>query len=413
MIEKNKLNLFLYFGYIPNSDIKFLNHIVHSKLKNNKFTEYEDINKTIKIGKQIFSSIFENRTSNKIDNIVPLSGGLDSRAILSGLLECLQSNNITTVTFGTPNTWDFSIGNLVAKKIGTKHHKIDLTKDINSWSTESLVETARNLDSPIWIFDKHINKKIVDIFGINSTYWSGFMGDPIAGSHLHEIASTKWEDAVDIFLKKNRRTHFKLNKNNYKNDIPNHAFYNKSVLEYEEQLDFSLRQGGYIQQIVLQKEFNFSTPFLHEKWIGFMLNSPRTYRYKQYLYKNILFSNYHHLFKLPTKNLRGKSLSNSKQSLIVNNFSLYANSLFYKLFGKNYIKFKNINYVDFEFMMIHNNKFNNLIKENLHDLSKRNIIDWINFKTILNQYTKPIYNLTEIVTTLVSLEIYLKSKNIQ
>ena len=41
--------------------------------------------------------------------MVPLSGGLDSRTILAALLEAGLKDRITTVTYGTPGTWDYDI----------------------------------------------------------------------------------------------------------------------------------------------------------------------------------------------------------------------------------------------------------------------------------------------------------------
>ena len=56
----------------------------------------------------VFKAAFENVSEGH--HIVPLSGGLDSRAILGGLLDAGLKDQITTVTFGTLGTWDYDIG---------------------------------------------------------------------------------------------------------------------------------------------------------------------------------------------------------------------------------------------------------------------------------------------------------------
>lgn len=56
-----------------------------------------------------------------------LSGGLDSRAILGGLISAGLKDSIVTVTFGTPGTYDFDIGKKIATELGIKHELIDLT----------------------------------------------------------------------------------------------------------------------------------------------------------------------------------------------------------------------------------------------------------------------------------------------
>ena len=60
-------------------------------------------------------------------HIVPLSGGLDSRAILAGLLDRGLKDQIIATTYGTPGTYDYDIGCRVAKKIGVKHKAFDLS----------------------------------------------------------------------------------------------------------------------------------------------------------------------------------------------------------------------------------------------------------------------------------------------
>lgn len=78
--------------------------------------------------KKSFNECFENKEYENCEHVVPLSGGLDSRAILAELLDRGLRKNIITVTFGTPGTLDYEIGAYVARKARVYHENIDLTK---------------------------------------------------------------------------------------------------------------------------------------------------------------------------------------------------------------------------------------------------------------------------------------------
>lgn len=101
---------------------------------------------------------------------IPLSGGLDSRGILGALLECTSAQNIYTFTFGIPGTYDYEIGNMIAKKDGTKHKCINLLN--YQYTQYELEEVFRRVDMqtvlfftyPISITDEIMNDKDV---------WSG------------------------------------------------------------------------------------------------------------------------------------------------------------------------------------------------------------------------------------------------
>ena len=120
------LNSFLKLGYFldyQNKDISIdISNIDKEKYKN--ISEHELIEIGSKLWKESISSNFHENQKH----LVPISGGLDSRAILAGLLEYTEAKNIYTYTFGTPNTLDYDVGNYVAKKLGTDHTSFDLTE---------------------------------------------------------------------------------------------------------------------------------------------------------------------------------------------------------------------------------------------------------------------------------------------
>lgn len=66
--------------------------------------------------------------------LIPLSGGLDSRAILAEVLQITSKENIITFTFGHPGSFDFEIGKLVAKNAGVRN--IELGVEMDSFESQ-------------------------------------------------------------------------------------------------------------------------------------------------------------------------------------------------------------------------------------------------------------------------------------
>ena len=62
------------------------------------------------------------RETDGLNSIVlPLSGGLVSRALLGAALAVFPREAITTLTYGHPRSWDFRLGAALAQKFGVRH----------------------------------------------------------------------------------------------------------------------------------------------------------------------------------------------------------------------------------------------------------------------------------------------------
>ena len=112
-MDATNLNSFLKFGYFldyKNSNYSF----DFSNINKNKYKDFTE-EKLINIGIKLWKNAIRNQFDEKEMNVVPLSGGLDSRAILATLSEITDPSKIYTYTFGSPGTWDFEIGNYIAK----------------------------------------------------------------------------------------------------------------------------------------------------------------------------------------------------------------------------------------------------------------------------------------------------------
>ncbi|ATU08253.1 asparagine synthase (glutamine-hydrolyzing) [Methanohalophilus portucalensis] len=314
---QRKIISYLYFGYLPIADQTI--DIGIDKLDINKkdtyklFNEKELVQKGVESLKNGFADCLNNIDDyQNRKHIVPISGGLDSRAILAGLIDLGLKDNIVTVTYGTPGTLDYELGNLVAKHAGTKHISLDLS-NINI-TQQSLGWTYKSGAEWTQLFTSYYNHRITHKFGYEAVYWSGFMGDPLAGSHLQAQESSTWDLAVFEFAKRNQ---FSKNFNllppqfNPCDVLPQEPIYDTNLLNFDEQLDFAIRQHSFIKPTVMAKGYNYIAPFTNQNWINFILNVPYEYRYNEYIYKKILQEAYPDFFKLPVKNRMGLTLDDS------------------------------------------------------------------------------------------------------
>jgi len=409
-LSKDDICAFLYFGYIPKLTENTyrppwnIEQVTDNQKTLASLTESQLIDEGVVILQDSFNNI-----SNG-DHIVPLSGGLDSRAILGGLIETGLRDQITTVTFGTPGTFDYDIGVHIAKKMNVRFETIDLTKIIVN--ENQLMETAEDLGECFWIFDAFYNRQIPKKFGSGAIYWSGFLGDPLAGSHLPKIEHASWKEVKKHFMEHGKFVKsIDLTPPEYRMDsrIPNVPLLSNSPLCYEELLDFSVRQDFYIKKIILISNFNYQAPFLNDGWVNFILNIPKRYRKNEYLYKKILMRAYPELFRLPVKDnfglpLNAPYLKNIVHKAINNTQSFCSKCLPGVFTGESPM----INYIDFNKALRSKKDLKNIVYNNVQDLAKRHLIDWVDIINIWGLHQKGKGNYADALTLLTSLEIYLK-----
>ena len=111
---------------------------------------------------------------------VPLSAGLDSRAILAELANRNMHDRVRAITFSHPKSFELNIAKKVAKTLGIKHDVIAWTqKDVIDY--QDLVNNVITTDGMIGS-TPYIPTNLYRKLNINSI-WSGFSGDPLMGSH--------------------------------------------------------------------------------------------------------------------------------------------------------------------------------------------------------------------------------------
>jgi len=346
----------------------------------------------------------ERRIKSKSHIIIPLSGGLDSRAILAAALSSKSAEEITTVTFGMPGTLDYEIGQSVAKKAGTRHLSMDLTKP-RRYREEYIRQTVESDGLAEIAYQVFISEweKLSDF---SNDILIGFMGDPIMGSHLFEEYLSNQPDSAEddkaasqLILKKQQQNDLALVSSllGIDEDVccemllqiieqGNESNKHRILSNYCEYWDFQNRQVKYTMQHVLKlrEDFNIGLPFLDKDLVDYMLEVPFNWRLNQQLYKQMLVEKFPMLFSLPTKSLQGLPLFPSRPSLIKRHImdSLRRNverwSLGYLPAMRSHRergRVEELNYLDFCTMLRKDLSFRSLCEDMLSVLRDRNMVN--------------------------------------
>lgn len=415
-MNSNLLNTFLYYGYIPSKSLfNFDSWLPYSANEIEKLkTQWKNISKQeiIDFGSLRLQEIIDANVTKQ--NIVPLSGGLDSRAVLGLLLQHYPKSKIKTVTVGMPGTYDYEIGRLVASTFNFEAAVIDLRTVV--WRTEDLVRFADTFKSPILLIDAFLFSKAYEFFKKErSVYWSGFLGEVLTGSHLPKTENSEWNAICKQFSKSRQATEGEVMSEpgfNPLKCLPNSSIIDKSIISGFEQVDMTVRQRQFIMPQVLPEAYGIKTPFLNTNWVNFCLSLPLAFRKNQILYKKILQQTFPDLFKLPTKNSAGLPLAESKGKKYVKKARLKARKWLRNKGILNEYKNPKLNYLDFaeEFRK---NSLKKVTRENLDDLKKRNIVNWINIEEIWRLHQSKKKDLSKALALLLSLEINIKAGNFE
>lgn len=415
MINENHIDSFLHYGYLPFPSEKQNERIVNwnNQLQNTS-VHLEDIIDEAELMEQgilALKKVFTNIESGT--HILPLSGGLDSRTVLGGLLYAGLEKQIIAVTFGTPGTFDFEIGQLLANKLGLRHEIFDFTK--LELDQEELEKIAASDNSWTFLYDRFYNYQLCKYFGKDCIYWSGFLGDAVSGAHLPEIESLNWLDAKRYFAHRNRFVKsMKLTSQTYNpvNDLPERPLINSKYINFDLQLDLFIRQEFYIRKTVTNKDYDYRTPFQDPNWINFILSVPNNFYKNQYLYKKVILKAFPDLFDMPTTNNFGFPLNKNKNLASIRRlYEKIRLRIFERLpqVGDMFPVYKNMNYINFNNALRHRSNFKKTVYHNIQNLKLRKLIDWLDFDLLWGEHQEKIKNHGNALMLLSALEINLRA----
>ena len=256
--------------------------------------------------------------------VVLLSGGLDSRAILASVLREFQTTEIVAATFGQPGEGDFDAAARVARAAGVEHVALE-TFSVD-WSTDALVESilARSIPLPYPFGQRYLSYVMYRTLGSERNFWDGLVGDTSSGQCLPNRSLT-WDEAIDHWLREAAPGWKQLVGVEQDGDtasespapdydpraiLPDRPLLPEELLPYVDQLMFADDEIDYFATRIM-RGYSVSTPFLKGPWLDFMFSIPLEVRYQQRMYLDILRTLDPRLFSLPQAGFGGASLVES------------------------------------------------------------------------------------------------------
>lgn len=348
------------------------------------------------------------------DHVLPLSGGFDSRGLLGALLESVGPARLRTVTFGVPGTLDFELGRLIAKAAGVRSELIDL-RTIR-WHTADLVEFAAQHQQPLRVFFAYPYSQIRRCLKPESVVWSGIFGGSVVGTHhCYEEPSTSWVQARSRFMAANAYANKgSLAPPGYDplSSLPDAPWHDRATLLYDDQLNVYIRQGCLLSPALETKGWEFQMPYLHPDWLLFVLSMPHRYRYAL-LYRQALVAAFPALFALPIRSHRGLPVSAAPWRVKLRRLVIRASKAPRRLipswpWGVDPV----LNYLDFDQALRTKRDLRSVIDENIRDLARRQLVDWLDVERLWRQHRSGAVNRGDAVLLLASLELCLKAQEL-
>lgn len=339
-------------------------------------------------------------------HVLPLSGGLDSRFILGALLELTEAKNINTVTFGVPGTYDYDIGCLVAKTMGTRHCALAL--DGFTYLEDELLDRARRMHRQVIVFYCTSLWHLDRLFG-DAVIWSGYVNDAVAGSHLSPQPAPTLIEAKRRYLSKRR-----LIRSTQLDHCPDEEYFPyiagggiaPEVLSFDEQVLFEEAVYKFTAPIVLLDGFRYKTPFINSPWMEFMFGVPNEWRLNQRLMIDVGRSAFPKLMELPTRTAYGFRLGVRNEAMLAARVVNRARKALRQFVPS--IGYPPMLYNDFDERFRDSPDWIELARRNLTDLERRGIVEWIDVQGIWKRHASRFGNFGDAIAALVSLELVYK-----
>ncbi|MDB0023960.1 asparagine synthase-related protein [Planktomarina temperata] len=326
---------FLNFGYfLENSspvELKFT--------QNKDFLELNYVEALEMAGELWVSSFAAAYTSTEsMEQVVPISGGIDSRALLMELLKYRAAKDIYTFTFGVPGSLDFDIGNAIARHYGTNHCQLPCDQNILSYSNAS--EFGRLVDYSCNLF---LTPEVAHLRRYRDmNIWSGTVIDVFFGRHYHERTASSINAAAENFILENAQSRY------FKQLIDKKALV--EILDapklpgcsLEHTIDLANRQAKFVAKHLLYDGYNFST-MLNEDLMVFALSINQNFHSKQKLYTEMMQTLYPDFNIFPCKTSIGLKLTAPNYQVFAKRLNIKLLKMLSKSFTDPYV-----NYLDWE-----------------------------------------------------------------
>jgi hypothetical protein len=396
-VTHDHVKFFLNYGYFPRE----FNQSIHFNCIDEDFTERsrKDLSK---VASELFLESISNLYKPNERHLVPLSGGFDSRVILSALMKFTESKNIYAYSYGAKGTLDYEIGRKLAQKIGINHLSFDMQS--YQFALDDLLYNSNAIKQQAVLFHNP-PLSIIDSLFENFHCWSGIVGDVVAGSAFSYRSSKNESEAIEKYLtsKKYSPDAKDSNVECFKNFIGNNFCSGNTSLTLDEKLIFTERYENFYKPTICAGKLIFNQPFVNSKFSDFMFNLPAEFRKGCNLYYDFIKDFDPKLYAFPVKRMLGLSMDASKLAFEYNRSKIRVK----QKIGLEKIRL-DTNYFDFRYKYFNDSRFERLINEQIYDLNERNVIDYVDLNEIIKRFSAGAAS-EATIKTLVSLEVHLKN----
>jgi len=248
---------------------------------------------------------------------IPLSAGLDSRLIASGLKQ-MGYINVKCFSYGLKNNFESKASKRISEALGFKWQFVEINinsaeKYYRSKEYSNFFYSCNDGCATPGIQDAYVTKYLIDsgFLKKDDLIVNGNSGDFISGGHIPNIAND-WDkeinkiEVIDIIFKEHYAKHYSLwrkllnnsnkiiIKNEIKKQISNIAIKDdKKVMPHGilESIEYENRQAKYVinfQRVYDYYKLKWALPLWDKSFIEFWAKVPLKYKIKQNLYKEVL-----------------------------------------------------------------------------------------------------------------------------
>ena len=302
------------FLFINNNDnYSIEEYFSYTPWKQNK-KPYSELKKELKheINNLLKNSI---NKANGRTIVIPLSAGLDSRLIASGLKN-FKYSKVKCFSYGLKNNFESKASKAIADKLGFKWKFIEInqrraknfysTSNYKNYMNYSLDGCATSTIQGLYAINKLLKENYISADDI---IINGNSGDFISGGHAPVNLNIESKNINSLFEKvfeqhfikhyslwqnllnaKNKEIIKNLLKQQIKNNIKNTKI-NYSASGIAEYLEFQNRQTKYVinsQRIYEFYNLKWQLPLWDKSFIKFWSDVPSKYKIHQKLYKDVL-----------------------------------------------------------------------------------------------------------------------------
>ena len=347
--------------------------------------------------------------------IVPLSAGLDSRAVLAGLSAC--GAHVHAVTYGIPGAFDYELALPVARVTGATIDRIDLrTIELKR---ADLLALAKRSPRPSMLIDMFYNDHIAQRFGSTYTYANGFIGDVLAGKNLGKAGGLSWEDAcaqLAAWCRISRTATLTPPDTDPLDALPDAPFVSLDLMPAIQQLDYGVRQQMLVRPIVCPPGVDVVTPFLDPQWCAFMLGLPDDIRKNRAFFIELFQHAFPRVFALPTTASGGLSLGASDRAIKQHKKQLKRRRRLRRKLNRVFpwVSVPPANrgwqYLDFRQLLRDEGDFHTMYEQSLRQLDESEMLPWLSATALLNEHRKGDVDHTKALHALFNLHLLLEAR---